>query len=111
METILITLVKLKRNLLNQKATNNIGADAVYLAAAAKRVRFFATIEEHGLIGGLGSAVAEWRAAANVTTPLISFGTPDEFMHEVGTQEYARAKYGLTAENIAERILATVRKA
>lgn len=85
--------------------------DTGYLAAAAKRVQFFATIEEHGLIGGLGSAVAEWRASANSVTPLMSFGTPDEFMHEVGTQEYARAKYGLTAENIAERIIASVRKA
>ena len=85
--------------------------DTGYLAAAAKRVQFFATIEEHGLIGGLGSAVAEWRASANSVTPLMSFGTPDEFMHDVGTQEYARAKYGLTAENIAERIIASVRKA
>jgi len=34
------------------------------------------------------------------------FGTDDEFMHEVGTQKYARAKYGLTAENIASKILA-----
>jgi transketolase len=32
-------------------------------------------------------------------------------MHEVGTQEYARAKYGLTSENIASRVLAAIRKA
>ncbi len=84
--------------------------DAAYLAAASNRLRLVATIEEHGLIGGLGSAVAEWRAAANTATPLVSFGTPDEFMHEVGTQEYARAKYGLTPENIAARVLAALRK-
>lgn len=85
--------------------------DAAYLAAASKRVKLVATIEEHGLIGGLGSAVAEWRAAANAATPLICFGTPDEFMHEVGSQEYARAKFGLTPDNIAARILATLGKA
>lgn len=84
--------------------------DAAYLAAASNRFRLVATIEEHGLIGGLGSAVAEWRAAANSATPLVSFGTPDEFMHEVGTQDYARAKYGLTPEKIAARILAALRK-
>jgi transketolase len=55
--------------------------------------------------------VAEWRAAANAATPLICFGTPDEFMHEVGSQEYARAKYGLTPDNIATRILAAMGKA
>jgi len=84
--------------------------DVAYLAAASKRVKLVATIEEHGLIGGLGSAVAEWRAAANAATPLICFGTPDEFMHEVGSQEYARAKYGLTSENIAVRVRAALSK-
>jgi transketolase len=85
--------------------------DVAYLAAASKRVKLVATVEEHGLIGGLGSAVAEWRAAANAATPLICFGTPDEFMHEVGSQEYARAKYGLTPDNIAARILTVLGKA
>ncbi len=84
--------------------------DHAYLAAAATRIKLFATVEEHGLIGGLGSAVAEWRAVTNTGTPLMSFGTPDEFMHEVGTQEYARAKYGLTPDGIASRILASLRR-
>jgi transketolase len=85
--------------------------DAAYLAAVSKRIKLVATIEEHGLIGGLGSAVAEWRAMDNSATPLLCFGTPDEFMHEVGSQEYARAKYGLTPDNIAARILAALGKA
>jgi transketolase len=82
--------------------------DSAHLKATSGRVKLIVTIEEHGLIGGLGSAVAEWRSANNSATPLLSFGTPDEFMHEVGSQEYARAKYGLTPENIAARILAAV---
>ncbi len=32
-------------------------------------------------------------------------------MHEVGSQEYARAKYGLTPDNIAARILTVLGKA
>lgn len=83
--------------------------DAASLALVSSRVKLVATIEEHGLIGGLGSAVAEWRAAANVATPLLCFGTPDEFMHEVGSQEYARTKYGLTSNDIAARILASLK--
>ena len=39
----------------------------------------------------------------------LSFGTDDVFMHEVGTQAYARKKYGLTAENIAATTLAALR--
>lgn len=85
--------------------------DDSYLQAAALRFRLIVTIEEHGVIGGLGSAVAEWRARTNVVVPQLLFGTRDEFMHEVGSQSYARAKYGLTADNIAGRVLATVGRA
>ncbi len=80
--------------------------DTAYLARAAKRFKLIATVEEHGLIGGLGSAVSEWKCAANAQLRQLSFGTPDEFMHEVGSQEYARSKYGLVAENIVARVLA-----
>lgn len=79
--------------------------DEDYLAEASKRFKLLVAIEEHGLIGGLSGAIAEWRARENITTPLLSFGTPDEFMHEIGSQKYAQVRYGLEAGNIAERIL------
>ena len=79
--------------------------DTNYLASAFSKFRLIATIEEHGCIGGLGAAIAEWRADSDVTTPMLRFGTPDEFMHEVGSQEYARIKYGLHADMIVSRIL------
>jgi transketolase len=79
--------------------------DTDYLRNASSRFKLMAVIEEHGLIGGLGSAVAEWRASQNIVCPQINFGTPDEFMHEVGSQHYARRKYGLNSENIAEKIM------
>jgi transketolase len=82
--------------------------DSEYLAQAASRFRLVCTIEEHGLIGGLGSAVAEWNIDATHKVRQLRFGTPDEFMHEVGSQAYARAKYGLTPENIAKGILASL---
>jgi len=78
--------------------------DEGYLRAAASRFGLVATLEEHGVIGGFGSAVAEWRASANTAFTQLMFGTGDEFMHEVGSQSYARAKYGLAAENIADSI-------
>lgn len=78
--------------------------DTGYLKSAAGRFPLIATIEEHGLIGGLGSAVAEWRSLTNASIRHVSFGTPDEFLHEVGTQNYARHRFGLTADNIAGRI-------
>ena len=78
--------------------------DEVYLKQAAQRFSLIATIEEHSRIGGFSSAIAEWRSNENVSFRHISFGTADEFMHEVGSQKYARKKYGLTAENIAHNV-------
>ncbi len=83
--------------------------DNEYLQSAVKRFKLIVTIEEHGLIGGLGGAVAEWSAKENNKVPLLSIGTPDEFMHETGSQEYARKKYGLVAGSIAERVAACLK--
>jgi transketolase len=80
--------------------------DTQYLEQAANRFKLLVTIEEHGIIGGLGSAIAEWQALQAKNIPQLILGTPDEFMHEVGSQTYARAKYGLTAETIAARVMA-----
>lgn len=85
--------------------------DHVYLDEASRRFKLFATVEEHGRIGGLGGAIAEWRAARSDAPVQIMFGSADEFMHEVGSQRYAREKYGLTATNIADKVLAAVQAA
>ena len=82
--------------------------DDNYLRQASTRFKMIVTIEEHSRIGGLGSAVAEWRMAQNKNIVQMSFGTDDEFMHEVGSQAYARKKFGLTSENITSKILAAL---
>jgi transketolase len=70
------------------------------------------TVEEHSLIGGMGSAVAEWACDhAGQRARLLRVGTRDEFMHESGGQDHARAWYGLTAESIADRIATAYREA
>lgn len=79
--------------------------DERYLQQATKRFKLLVTVEEHGLIGGLGGAVAEWRAAENIVVPQLSLGTPDQFMHEIGSQKYAQIKYGLVADQIAARVM------
>lgn len=80
--------------------------DLDMLAEVSGKFPLLAVVEEHSKIGGLGGSVAEWLAVqVSHKARLLSFGTDDEFMHEVGTQEYARAKYGLTAENIAAKVL------
>ena len=70
-----------------------------------------AVVEEHGRIGGLGSSIAEWLVErGRSTAKLLSFGTGDEFMHVVGTQDYARGYFGLTAARIAADVASALQK-
>ena len=84
--------------------------DKAYLTAASKRFKVIATIEEHGCAGGFGSAVSEFFAGMENRPQILSFGTKDEFMHDIGSQEYARKKYGLTAENLATTIVDVLKR-
>jgi transketolase len=83
--------------------------DTDYLGKAFGRFKLVATIEEHSLIGGFGSAVAEW-VIDNAVRPngFLRFGTPDAFFKMSGEQEFAREKLGLTGHQIADKIAAAV---
>ena len=63
------------------------------------------TIEEHNIIGGLGSAVAEVLAEEGSNAKLVRIGLEDEYTSIVGTQEYLREQYGLSANQITKKIL------
>lgn len=64
----------------------------------AKKTGAIVTCENHQVVNGLGSAVAEV-LSENHPTLLKRIGVNDEF-GEVGTQQYLQQRYGLTAENI-----------
>ncbi len=67
------------------------------------KYNFFVTIEEHFKIGGLGSAVAEYKSNKNAPKQLI-IGLDDKF-EKAGEYNYMLDKTGLTAPKIAEKIL------
>jgi transketolase len=82
--------------------------DTALLARLFDSFPLVATLEEHGLIGGFGAAVAEWLADLE-TAPrgrLMRFGTADTFMHEAGETEYAHEHFGLDAETVVHRLSA-----
>lgn len=70
----------------------------------ANRTRGFVTCENHQVVNGLGSAVAE-ALCEMCPRPLRRVGIRDEF-GEVGTLDYLKARYRLTAEAIAGEALA-----
>jgi len=80
--------------------------DVALLKDIGSSYKMIATVEEHSLIGGLGSAVSEWMADNDACVcRLLRFGTADHFLNVPGKQAYARAQYGLTTEKIVEKIL------
>lgn len=76
--------------------------DGELLTEAAKKTGAIVTAEEHNVIGGLGSAVAEV-LAESCPVPIKRVGTQDVFGRS-GKPNELMEMYGLTAENIAENV-------
>ncbi len=72
------------------------------------------TIEEHSLVGGLGSAVLEWQSEQDGpgTARLCRIGTPDIFLSSPGAQMEARQRneVGLTAPAIVSACLQKLKR-
>lgn len=84
--------------------------DKELLSKVFDKFKLVVTIEEHSLLGGLGSSISEWLVDNNQQNKLLRFGTEDKFLHEVGEQEYVRKKFGLTPDKISEKIMKNFNK-
>lgn len=69
-----------------------------------KNYKLLVTVEEHSVIGGLGSAVSEYYAGSNNHLPHLIIGIDDYFAHAADYQ-YLIDKYELKAEHIFNKIL------
>jgi transketolase len=78
--------------------------DAAVIREAAQRTGRIVTAEEHGVIGGLGSAVAEVLAEAGVGR-LARVGVQDTFCTEIASYPELCEMHGLTAEGIERAVL------
>ncbi|MBA7639619.1 Apulose-4-phosphate transketolase subunit B [subsurface metagenome] len=80
--------------------------DKVAVLSAATETGTTVTIEEHNIIGGLGSAVAEVLAEENKSNVVfMRMGIPDEFCTQVGSQAYLRELYSLSVEGIVSSVM------
>jgi len=77
--------------------------DTELVRAMAARCRVVVTAENHSIVGGLGSAVAECLAEEGGAAPLRRVGVRDVFA-EGGSTPYLMKKYGLDAEAIAAAV-------
>lgn len=63
------------------------------------------TCEEHNIIGGFGSAVAEVMAEMKQKRAyLLRIGLNDEYSVRVGNQKYLRGQYGMDGKSIFQKI-------
>jgi transketolase len=76
--------------------------DEKTLLKAVKETKAIISIEEHNVLGGLGTVVAETLALNNVSIPLTRLGIPDEFPAKVGMQNYFLKRYKLDVGGIVE---------
>ncbi len=74
--------------------------DEESIIKAANETGAIVTAENHNVINGLGSAVAEV-VAKNKPVPMEMIGAQDEF-GEVGPVEYLAERFGMTAKDIAQ---------
>lgn len=89
----------LSTRVLSMHTLKPFDADAV--RKAAQETSAVMTVEEHSVIGGLGSAAAEALAQAPGRAAAFRImALPDRFCREVGGQEHLRAVSGLSVEDI-----------
>ncbi len=103
-EKALITADKLSEENISARVINMSTIkpiDKNIIIKAAKETKGIVTVEEHNIIGGLGSAVSEV-VVENVPTYVEKIGTMDTF-GESGNGNKLLEKYGLGVENIIKK--------
>ena len=83
--------------------------DEKVICACTENHELIVTCEEHNIVGGFGSAVAEVMAEYPAQARLMRIGMQDAYCTQVGNQKYLRDQYGMSGEKIAARILEQIK--
>lgn len=83
--------------------------DEKMLNSISQAYGLIVTVEEHSIIGGLGSAVAEFVSSLDKPNRVVRLGHPDYF-GKTGEYEFLLQRYGLTADGIVESVLTEINK-
>lgn len=87
--------------------------DAETLVSCASGARIVVTVEEHSIIGGLGSSVAGVLAEANIQQSALKFkriALPDVYPNLYGSQREMMDHFGISSDNIANTIVNLLRE-
>ena len=78
--------------------------DHDWLVQSLKDKKIVFTVEEHSIIGGLGSIIAELIAENGLDVRLKRLGVNDEYYKVIGKQDYMRDLAGVSAEKIIDHV-------
>jgi transketolase len=78
--------------------------DDALIERCTRTARLVVTVEEHNVIGGLGSAVAEVMSARR-SAPLLRLGVEDRFCYASGTHEEMLDAYCVSVEKLVQQVL------
>jgi transketolase len=87
-------------SVINMHTIKPLDIEAINNVLNAKTI---VTVEEHTIIGGLGSAVAEYMAPLKKRPPQLILGIPDAF-GKAGEYNWLLEKYGFTSNGITASI-------
>lgn len=102
------SVFQISTTLVNIHTLKPIDEKLIVKVSRGKKAVF--TVEEHSIIGGLGSAVSEVISAYKQFPQLKRIGTNDQFIRHIGSQDYLRKKIGLSSDGIVKTILSVVKK-
>jgi transketolase len=77
---------------------------------AARQAKAVVTAENHTVVGGLGSAVAEVLAEEGLGVPLRRVGIADTFAEGAKTGPYLFEKYGLSTQHVVDAAWSVLRR-
>lgn len=78
--------------------------DEQLVAESALKTGAVFTMEEHSIIGGLGSAVSQLLAENGIKCDFHSFGVDDKFTKLAGSQDYLKEVNGLSVKSVVKSI-------
>jgi transketolase len=97
----------IKAGVINMHTIKPLDCSAIELALKCSKL--IVTVEEHSVIGGLGSAVAEYKADKQHAPPQIILGLPDAF-DVTGDYRFLLERHGLVASKISQSVMAKMQE-
>lgn len=96
----LLEEINISTTVVNAGVLKPIDVSGIISVLSSHRAVF--SLEEHNIIGGLGSAIAEIMAENPPLNNVLfkRFGVTDRYLHEVGNQNYLRERFSLDKKGL-----------